>query len=593
MTEFVGKDIGRYHIVEQLGQGGMATVFRAYDTRLEREVAIKFIRREEVGAAYLDLLLKRFEREAKSLAQLSHPNIVKVYDYGDYEGVPYLVMEYLPGGTLKQRLGKRVPPAEAARLLAPVARALAYAHGEHLIHRDVKPANILITRSGEPMLTDFGIAKILESTRGSTALTSTGVGMGTPDYMAPEQWTNDVTPLTDVYALGVVFFEMVTGRRPFSADTPAAVLIKQMQDPLPRPKALVPDLPDAVEQILFKALAKSPAERFQSMAAFAAALEEAARPRAADSQPAAAAEPRAATPIAAAPSAPAAPARSTGTQRKPETARKLPSSPPPTELMQPVTPGLVTPPPAAGRSPWVWLFGGAFGLALLAIVGVVGLGVVFALIRGGGAVANATASSTPTRIRTPMVLAEAISATPPLLAAVPPVATAAPGDLTAPLGITPAPADTLVAAVAAATQTPAPGGPATAAPEATLPPAPPPPAVSFRFCPQPCSQAGAQPAVSFPATTQVYYAIDFSGMTLGDIWDRIWTSAPGAWATYQGCHWKRATGTVEGKLYDNGGLRAGRWTVTVKTQSGDFSGSFTVGGDSTYWSPVGTTACTD
>ena len=274
MSDLIGQDVGRYHIIEQLGQGGMATVFRAHDARLEREVALKFIRREEIGSAYMEQLLKRFEREAKSLAQLSHPNIVKVHDYGDHEGVPYLVMEYLPGGTLKERLGKPMLPAEAARLLVPIARALAYAHQEHIIHRDVKPANILITRSGEPMLTDFGIAKILDqSGDGATALTSTGVGMGTPDYMAPEQWTNQVTPQTDVYALGVVFFEMVTGRRPFTADTPAAVLIKQAQDPLPRPKLLVPSLPDAVEQILYKALAKSPAERYPTMAAFADALE--------------------------------------------------------------------------------------------------------------------------------------------------------------------------------------------------------------------------------------------------------------------------------------------------------------------------------
>src|SRR5512137_1276741 len=154
MSDLIGQSIGHYRIVEQLGAGGMATVYRAQDTRLEREVAIKFIRREEIGPAYLDQMLKRFEREAKSLARLSHPNIVKVYDYGEFEGVPYLVMEYLPGGTLKQRMGHPIPAADAARLLLPVARALAYAHRENLIHRDVKPANILTTRSGEPMLTD-------------------------------------------------------------------------------------------------------------------------------------------------------------------------------------------------------------------------------------------------------------------------------------------------------------------------------------------------------------------------------------------------------------------------------------------------------
>ena len=272
MANLIGQDIGRYHIIDQLGQGGMATVYKAYDTRLDREVAIKLIRAESFGSEVSEQMLKRFEREAKSLAKMTHPNIVPIHDYGDYNGSPYLVMAYIPGGTLKNLTGKAMPYPQAARLIAPVAHALAYAHSMNIIHRDVKPANILITSSGQTMLSDFGVAKILESEDGNT-LTGTGMGIGTPEYMAPEQWVNMVVPQTDIYALGVVFYELITGRKPYTADTPVAILIKQNNDPLPRPKQFITDLPDQVEQVIFKALAKKPEERYSNMEAFATALE--------------------------------------------------------------------------------------------------------------------------------------------------------------------------------------------------------------------------------------------------------------------------------------------------------------------------------
>ena len=272
MAEFIGKTIGRYHILEQLGEGGMALVFKAYDTRLEREVALKVIRRGAFAPELLDEVLKRFEREAKSLARMSHPSIVKVHDFGEHEGAPYLVMEYLPGGTLKRLLGKPLPWREAVRLLLPVARGLAYAHGRGILHRDIKPANILITENSEPMLSDFGIAKILEGEQ-ATSLTSSGMAVGTPEYMAPEQWKGQTIPQSDIYSLGVVLYEMVTGRKPYSADTPAAILIKQATEALPRPAQFGIDLPEAVEFLLIKALEKDPAIRFQDMNAFVTALE--------------------------------------------------------------------------------------------------------------------------------------------------------------------------------------------------------------------------------------------------------------------------------------------------------------------------------
>jgi hypothetical protein len=269
--DLTGQNLGRYHIVEPLGQGGMASVYKAYDTSLERNVAIKIIRADIEEGNEGDFL-KRFQREARALAQLDHPFILKVLDYGEQDGIPYLVMPFVPGGTLKEKMGVAMPFQQAAALLAPIARALEFAHAQKIIHRDVKPANILMSQSGAPLLSDFGIAKIIAGS-GSTQLTAAGVGIGTPDYMAPEQWLGVADPGTDIYSLGVVFYEMVTGHRPYTADTPAAVMLKHMRDPLPRPTTFVHNLPTTVEQVLFKALAKEPENRYQSMSAFAAALE--------------------------------------------------------------------------------------------------------------------------------------------------------------------------------------------------------------------------------------------------------------------------------------------------------------------------------
>ena len=282
MSNLIGTSLGRYHILEQLGEGGMATVYKAYDTRLERDVALKVIRREVFPPKQLERMLIRFKREAKVVANLKHPNIVKVLDFGEEDGIPFLVMDFIPGGTLKERLkqyqGRHFPWKEAARFLAPIARALGYAHQEDgkIIHRDVKPANILITSSGIPMLSDFGIAKVLELDE-TLELTNTGVGIGTPEYMAPEQASKNFDHRTDIYALGTVFYEMLTGRRPYEADTPLAVMIKKNTDPLPLPTKIISDLPVQVERILLRALAKNPNHRYSNMNDFALALENLAK----------------------------------------------------------------------------------------------------------------------------------------------------------------------------------------------------------------------------------------------------------------------------------------------------------------------------
>lgn len=264
MDGMIGKSLGKYQLIEPLGEGGMATVYKAFDPTLERYVAIKIIR--TINQEDSDFLI-RFQREARALAKLDHPYILKVLDYGEDNGIPFLVMPYLAQGTLKQYTRTRLPYEKAIKIIIPIAEALSYAHQRKIIHRDIKPANILFGESGEPILSDFGIAKLLDA-GDQTQLTGTGLGIGTPAYMAPEQWNGVADEKTDIYALGIVLYELITGRCPFQADTPAAILIKQVQDPLPRPKTFVPDLPENVETVLFKALAKDPAFRYQNMQEF-------------------------------------------------------------------------------------------------------------------------------------------------------------------------------------------------------------------------------------------------------------------------------------------------------------------------------------
>ena len=269
-----GTDIGRYHILEQLGEGGMAVVYKAFDTRLETEVAVKVIRVGDITPNALPRILKRFQIEAKKMAQMTHPNIVRVLDYGEFKGAPYLVMPYLPGGPLKNKLGKPMDGREAIRLLLPIADAIGYAHKKGIIHRDIKPSNILITEEGQTMLSDFGVAKVMESEE-TQDLSSSGMGVGTPEYMAPEVgMQKEFDYRADIYSLGIVLYEMVTGRRPFRADTPVAVLLKHATEPLPRPSSFNPGVPEEIERLLFKALAKNPKDRFSDMGSFAKAMEQ-------------------------------------------------------------------------------------------------------------------------------------------------------------------------------------------------------------------------------------------------------------------------------------------------------------------------------
>ena len=243
----------------------MAIVYKAYDTHLDCEVALKVIRLDSLPANRIEKTLKRFEVEAKRMARLTHANIVRVIDYGDYQGTPYLVMPLLMGGTLKDKMGRPMNWEQAVRLMIPIIDALAYAHDKGIIHRDIKPSNILITETGIPMLTDFGIAKILDDEE-TRELTTTGMGIGTPEYMSPEQALGEtIDGRSDIYALGVILYELITGRKPFEAATPMAVLVKHAHDPLPRPTEYIPDLPPSIEYTLSKALSKEPDHRYQDM----------------------------------------------------------------------------------------------------------------------------------------------------------------------------------------------------------------------------------------------------------------------------------------------------------------------------------------
>lgn len=257
--------IGRYVIQREIGRGGMAVVYQAYDPRLDRTVAIKLILSEVFGANVLDKMHERFEREAKALGKLDHPNIVRVFDYGEYEGSPYLIMDYIDGVTLHD-LKKPIPLPDAIRLIAPVAEALDYVHRQGLLHRDVKPSNILITKDLRAILTDFGIVKQMEKAHGETGLTGAGIGIGTPDYMSPEQGLGKgVDERSDMYSLAVVLYELVTGVRPFVGDTPVEIIMNHVKQPLPDPRRVVPSLPEDAVAFFERSLAKDAKDRYPTM----------------------------------------------------------------------------------------------------------------------------------------------------------------------------------------------------------------------------------------------------------------------------------------------------------------------------------------
>lgn len=263
MPFVAGENVGPYRIIHQVGQGGMATVYKAYHAALDRFVAIKALH-----PALMDdsTFLARFQREARLVAKLEHANIVPTYDFASYEGRPYLVMKYIEGITLKARLDQgQLSLEEIVPIVNAVGAALTYAHSQDILHRDVKPSNVLLASDGQIYLADFGLARIAQ---GSSSTLTADMLVGTPQYISPEQAMSkpDLDTRTDIYSFGVMLYEMVVGRVPFSADTPYSIIHDHIYTPLPMPREVNPAVSAPVQQVLLKALAKNPIDRFASIA---------------------------------------------------------------------------------------------------------------------------------------------------------------------------------------------------------------------------------------------------------------------------------------------------------------------------------------
>jgi serine/threonine protein kinase len=282
-----GENVGPYQIIGQLGSGGMATVYKAYHAALDRYVAIKVLHPAFKQDANF---LSRFQREARIVAKLEHPHIVPVYDFNEHAGQPYLVMRFIDGETLKARLVQGdLPFSEMVRILNPTGDALAYAHAQGVLHRDVKPSNILLTPDGGVFLADFGLARIAQA--GESTLSQDSL-LGTPQYISPEQaqGRSDLDARTDVYSLGVVMYELLVGRVPYQADIPYAVIHDHIYTPLPLPRSIKPSVSENLERVLLKALTKEREDRFGSvnelMLAFDQAMQSAPTEIAASIEPA-------------------------------------------------------------------------------------------------------------------------------------------------------------------------------------------------------------------------------------------------------------------------------------------------------------------
>ncbi len=404
-SSLIGTTLGAYEIQALLGSGGMATVYQGFDQNLHRSVAVKVLSAAlAADSSYVD----RFRQEARLIANLRHPHIAQVYAFGEHAGAPYMVQELLPGPTLEQRLkdlavrGERMPQPEVLATITQLAGALDTAHAVGVIHRDVKPSNALYNALGQIVLTDFGIAR--SAADASRTATAAGIVMGTPGYVAPEQAISSasLTPACDIYALGVVLFELLCGRLPFEADTAMGVVLKHLYDPPPPPTSVRPELPAAVDAVVLRALEKEPTARFSSAGELAQAL-------------------AAAWPIAVTSAAPQAPvdihsqATSIWTGAPAGAARSPRAAPPsvPNQRIQPPVarpsaPASSTAAPAGGGSR---LLLPLLGLLLLGLL----VGGVILAIRGGRQSASVTTPSVAPALSTaPAAVATALPATAPV-----------------------------------------------------------------------------------------------------------------------------------------------------------------------------------
>lgn len=365
--ELIGKQIGGYEVLSVIGYGGMATVYRAQQVSMKRIVALKVLPRQFV---HDDTYLQRFNREVEIVARLEHRNIVPVHDYGEHEGQPYIVMRYMSGGSVDDLLARGPLDSDLiVSIIEQIAPALDYAHSKQVLHRDLKPSNVLLDDNGAAYLTDFGIARILGEGAGAT-ITTQGV-VGTPSYMSPEQAQGQ--PLdrrSDVYSLGVMLFEMATGRRPFESDTPYSIAVMQVTTAPPAPRSINPRVTMGVEQVILRALKKRPDDRYSTAVALSEALRASLAPPASslhDTQPGVPRPVRVSPPPG--PSNPPAPQQQL--QRQPAVPPRAPA-PSPVPAARPV------PPPSprrrsrpAGRGRGLWMnaaIGGLIGCGLLTLL---------------------------------------------------------------------------------------------------------------------------------------------------------------------------------------------------------------------------------
>jgi serine/threonine protein kinase/Tfp pilus assembly protein PilF len=274
MTFSIGENVGPYRITDRLGQGGMASVYRAYHANLDRYVALKVLH----AAFKADpTFLARFRREAQIVAKLEHPNIIPIYDYDEHNGEPYLVMKFVEGETLKGRQSRQpLTLDETLTIMTAIGQALTYAHEQGVLHRDIKPSNILLDNASQTYIADFGLARMASA--GESTL-SKDMMLGTPQYMSPEQavGAEELDSGTDIYSLGVVLYELVVGRVPFNADTPYAIVHDHIYSPLPLPSKVNPQVPRAVEQVLLKTLSKERRDRYPSAISMVEAFRQAVR----------------------------------------------------------------------------------------------------------------------------------------------------------------------------------------------------------------------------------------------------------------------------------------------------------------------------
>jgi serine/threonine protein kinase len=341
MSFNIGENVGPYRIIEQLGQGGMATVYKAYHASLDRYVALKVL---HPAFNQDQTFTARFQREARVVARLEHPNIVPIYDYSEHEARPYLVMKYIEGDTLKAQLNQGpLTSEEIEEVVNSVGAALEYAHRQGILHRDIKPSNVMIAKDGMMYLADFGLARIAEA--GESTMSSDSI-MGTPQYISPEQamGKKDLDAGTDIYSFGVMLYELVVGQVPFSADTPFSIIHDHIYTPLPLPRKVNPNVPESVQRVLLKALAKDRIDRYATveelMIAFKDAWTEAGVPM-----------------------------QGTAIIMRSSTSRDRTGS---KKQAAPEAVTVSAQPPAQKRSPWMWV---SIGLTILLCLAVVGLAV--------------------------------------------------------------------------------------------------------------------------------------------------------------------------------------------------------------------------